>query len=338
MLTRSSYIACTLGALLTIAASAPAAEYKIAPLTKANAEKYKLDTNFYKKSAMVQNILIATSTKVSDHAIAETAYQFDMLMKNINKKVAQRIRDREVLCLLIGHNEMTSDLPQYASTKTGKDLDFYNWRRRGFLSWKHGRPTVVFAEEDVMEYEGGMKIESILIHEFGHVIHGAGFDKALSERQNKTFMQAREKGLWNDGYAAHRFRRIKSKTPVSLMSALVIWFPKQSPELIKKCLDGGDITVNGKATNSKVKVTASDKIQIVFGGPKQCYAGKNRSEYFAEGVQNWYDTNRTMDHDHNHIHTREQLKKYDPDLAKLCQDVLGDSQWRFVSPRKRAGK
>ena len=65
---------------------------------------------------------------------------------------------------------------------------------------------------------------------------------------------------------------------------------------------------------------------------------KNRAEYFAEGVQSWFDTNRTMDHDHNHIHTRDQLKTYDPGLAKLCDEVLGDSDWRFVSPRLRAGK
>ena len=45
-----------------------------------------------------------------------------------------------------------------------------------------------------------------------------------------------------------------------------------------------------------------------------------------------------MDHDHNHIRTREQLKAYDPALAKLCADILGESEWRFVSPRKRAGK
>ncbi len=77
---------------------------------------------------------------------------------------------------------------------------------------------------------------------------------------------------------------------------------------------------------------------IVFGGAKECYAAKNRAEYWAEGVQCWYDTNRTMDHDHNHIHTREQLKDYDPELAKLCEDVLGDADWRFVSPRERAGK
>jgi len=323
--------------MLTIISAAPAAEYQIKPPTAAQAKEYNLDTKFYKKCTMVQNILIATSNGVSDYAHREAAYQFDMLMKNIDKKVAQRIRDRKVLCILIGHKEFTSDLPQYASKRTGKELDYYNWRSRGFLSWKGGRPTVVFAEEDVLEYEGGMRIESILIHEFGHIIHGVGFDDELKKRWSETFNQAREKGLWNDGYAAQRFRRIKSKTPVSLMKALVKSFPDQSPELIEKCLDGGDILVNDKPTNSKVKVTASDQVRIVFGGPKQCYAGKNRSEYFAEGVQNWYDTNRTKDHDHNHIHTREQLKKYDPGLAKLCADVLGDSKWRFVSPHKRAG-
>jgi hypothetical protein len=189
-----------------------------------------------------------------------------------------------------------------------------------------------------MEYEGGMQIESILIHEFGHVIHGAGFDKDLQERLTKTFEAAKAKGLWNDGRAALRFRRIKSEEPVSLFDELVKAFPGEAPGLLRRCLDGGDILVNGEATTSEVKVTARDKVLIVFGGEKECYAGKNRAEYFAEGVQAWYDTNRTMDHDHNRIHTRDQLKAYDPGLAELCQSVLGTSEWRFVSPRRRAGK
>ena len=44
-----------------------------------------------------------------------------------------------------------------------------------------------------------------------------------------------------------------------------------------------------------------------------------------------------MDHDHNHIHTRELLKKYDPDFANLLKDILGEGDWRFTSPRQRAG-
>jgi hypothetical protein len=312
--------------------------FEVKPLGEGQAAEYKLDPGFYQKGALVQDILIATSKRVSDHTILEAAYQFDRVMNTIKPEVARRIRDSKVLCVLVAHNELTSDVPQFKSKETGRELDFYNWRQRGFLTRVDGRSTVLFAEEDVMEYEGGMQIESILIHEFGHVIHGAGFDKDQQRKLTEAFEQAKAKGLWNDGKAAQRFRRVKGDEPVLLLDALVKAFPKQSPELLKRCLDGGDILVNEKPTDSAVKVTGKDKVLIVFGGEKQCYAGKNKAEYFAEGVQCWFDTNRTMDHDHNHIHTREQLKAYDVGLARLCEEVLGDTEWRFVSPRARAGK
>jgi X-Pro dipeptidyl-peptidase len=309
----------------------------IIPLTAEAALPYKLDTGFYKKCATVQDILITSSNKVPDVAYLETAYLFDRIMKSIAPAVAQRIRDQKVVCILIGRDELTSELPQFSSDKKGKELDFYNWRNRGFLTRKEGHPTFLFSEEDVLEYEGGMQNESILIHEFGHVIDGAGFDKELKDRLTQAYKNAKEKGLWNDGYAAQRFRRVNSQEPVSLHDALLKSFPSRSTELLRKCLDGGDILVNGKPTHSKIMVTREDKVLIVFGGPKPCYATVSRAEYWAEGLQSWYDTNRTMDHDHNHIHTREQLKGYDPELAKLCEEVLGDSPWRFVSPRRRAG-
>ena len=85
-------------------------------------------------------------------------------------------------------------------------------------------------------------------------------------------------------------------------------------------------------------MTGKDRVLIVFGGDKRCYAASNRAEYWAEGFQTWYDTNRTMDHDHNHIHQREQLKSYDEGLSALCEEIMGNPEWRFVSPRKRAGK
>ena len=314
------------------------AAYQVKPLTEVQAREYKLDAGFYKKATEVQDILIVTSGKVADQAHHETAYQFDMLMRNINPQIAEAIRKKRVLCLLIGHNEFTSQLPQFTTNKKGEDLDFYNWRQRGFLTRIGSRPTVVFAEEDVMEYEGGMKLESILIHEFGHVVHGAGFDEALQKRLTKTFENVAKTNIWNDGRAAQRYRRIKSDNPVSLFAALKKSFPDESPKLIRKCLDSGDILVNGKKTTAKVKVNKDDKVLIVFGGPKRCYASRNRAEYWAEIYQCWYNTNRTMDHDHNHIHTRAQLIQYDPMGAKLCEDVLGKPEWRFVSPRLRAGQ
>ena len=315
-----------------------AGEYSVHPLSSQLAAEYDLDESFYRKATLAEGILIATSERVSDLAHLEAAYQFGMIMQRINEDIAQRIREKKVLCLLIGHAELTSQLPQFSSAKTGRELDFYNWRNRGFLTRRNDRPTVVFAEEDVLEYEGGMRLESILIHEFGHVIHGVGFDKGLQDRLTECFKKAKESGLWNDGRAAQRFRRVKGNKSVLLLDVLVKSFPDQSPELIRKCLDGGDILVNGKPTHARVEVTGKDKVLIVFGGEKPCYASRNRAEYWAEGVQCWYDTNRTMDHDHNHIQTREQLRAYDSPLAQLCSDVLGDSKWRFLSPRKRAGQ
>jgi len=312
--------------------------YEVKPLTESQASEYKLDTSFYRKATLVQDILIATSVKVSDVAHQETAYQFDMLMRSMKPGIAERIRKKKVLCLLIGHDELTSQLPQFTTGKKGEELDFYNWRQRGFLSHIGSRPTVVFAEEDVLEYEGGMQLESILVHEFGHVVHGAGFDEALQKRLTAAFENVKKNGIWNDGRAAQRYRRIKSESPIKLLAALKKSFPNESPELLRKCLNEGDILLNGKKANARVMVNKNDKVLIYFGGPKQCYAAKNRAEYWAEIYQCWFNTNRTMDHDHNHIHTREQLIEYDPVGAKLCEDVLGKSEWRFISPRKRVGQ
>lgn len=62
---------------------------------------------------------------------------------------------------------------------------------------------------------------------------------------------------------------------------------------------------------------------------KDKYAANNKSEYFAEGVQSWFDTNRENDHDHNHVNTRQELIDYDPALAKLCEEVFGNGPWRY---------
>ncbi|MEM9348319.1 MAG: hypothetical protein AAGB26_17055 [Planctomycetota bacterium] len=333
----------TLTMLLMIALPSLGAEdaYPIAPPTDEQLAYYNLDPGFYKKSTTVQGILIATSASVSDYTIKESAYLFDRMMSSIKPEVAQRVRELGLLCLIIGGTENTSDLPQYRTDKTGEELDFYNWRQRGFLDTKriNGRKQsiVVFAEEDVLETDGGMKDESILIHEFGHVVNRAFTDEQM-KRLTAAYENAKKTGLYQDGYAAQRFRRVTGETPVRLLDALAESFPDQPRELLYACLEGGDITVNGKPTTPYIMVDGEDKVLIHFGGPRGTYAIKNRAEYFAEIFQAWYDTNRTMDHDHNHIHTREQLKKYDPVGTALCMEVLGDGDWRFVSPRLRVGE
>lgn len=65
------------------------------------------------------------------------------------------------------------------------------------------------------------------------------------------------------------------------------------------------------------------------------YASTNHHEYFAEGVQSWFDDNRENDHDHNHVNTRAELLDYDPGLAAMCREVFGDTVLKYAKPATR---
>ena len=68
---------------------------------------------------------------------------------------------------------------------------------------------------------------------------------------------------------------------------------------------------------------------------KGLYADENKEEYWAEGVQSWFDTNRPPDKIHNHVDTRAELEVHDPRLATLIGETLGRSAWRYVKPAER---
>ena len=55
------------------------------------------------------------------------------------------------------------------------------------------------------------------------------------------------------------------------------------------------------------RVKASYESAMKAGLWKGKYASVNHHEYFAEGVQSWFDNNRENDHDHNHVNTRVEL-------------------------------
>ena len=65
------------------------------------------------------------------------------------------------------------------------------------------------------------------------------------------------------------------------------------------------------------------------------YGSSNHHEYFAEGVQSWFDNNRENDNDHNHVNTRKELIEYDLVLADLCKEVFGDTKLVYVKPTLR---
>lgn len=82
-------------------------------------------------------------------------------------------------------------------------------------------------------------------------------------------------------------------------------------------------------------LTAYDAAKV-DGLWKGTYAMENRMEYWAEGAQSWFDTNRANDREHGPIDTRDKLKAYDPRLAALLTEVFGDRPWRYVRADLRA--
>ncbi len=69
---------------------------------------------------------------------------------------------------------------------------------------------------------------------------------------------------------------------------------------------------------------------------KNTYAMTNHAEYWAEGVQSYFDTNRPRpDAQHNHIDTREELKEYDPLLFEMIDEAFRKPKWRYVRFDKR---
>ena len=79
-----------------------------------------------------------------------------------------------------------------------------------------------------------------------------------------------------------------------------------------------------------------DRLQAMFDAAvekglwKDTYAITNKAEYWAEGTQSWFDTNRANDDQHNHVDTRDKLKAYDPSLAALLTEIYGDTDWRYT--------
>ena len=87
--------------------------------------------------------------------------------------------------------------------------------------------------------------------------------------------------------------------------------------------------------------TFQDRLQKTYqnamdqGLWKGKYASTNAAEYFAEGVQSWFDDNRPPDHDHNHVDTRKELREYDPGLAAICKEVFGNTKLVYTKPQER---
>ena len=71
---------------------------------------------------------------------------------------------------------------------------------------------------------------------------------------------------------------------------------------------------------------------LAAGRWDKTYAATNHEEYFAEGVQDYFDCNATSPREgvHNDVNTRDELRAYDPELFALIDEVFRQNPWRYV--------
>ncbi len=85
----------------------------------------------------------------------------------------------------------------------------------------------------------------------------------------------------------------------------------------------------------------NDRLEKTYAGAmaagkwKGKYASTNPAEYWAEGVQSWFNCNRENDAEHNHVNTRAELVEYDPDLAALVGEIYTDHDWQYTPAKTR---
>jgi len=74
------------------------------------------------------------------------------------------------------------------------------------------------------------------------------------------------------------------------------------------------------------------------------YCMQNFGEFWAEGVQSWFDCNRREivhtrdDGTRQFVRTRAELEAHLPEFATLLREVFGDNPWRYTTTGRRIGE
>jgi len=82
------------------------------------------------------------------------------------------------------------------------------------------------------------------------------------------------------------------------------------------------------------KLTSAYNNAVNTGLWQNTYAISNQQEYWAEGVQSWFNANlesATANGIHNHVNTRQELLVHDESLYNLIAQVF-PTDWRYECP------
>ncbi|RKU10439.1 hypothetical protein C6501_13880 [Candidatus Poribacteria bacterium] len=162
-------------------------------------EAFDLDP-FYQQWIDVEGLPVIASEKVNPYAVKEAAWLIRKMLQH-RQDILQALVQNDVRFVVIAHNEMTTQIPEYKNLKPNY---YWDLRARG-LGPRASISIASCGEENLLDYPGNpYPSENILIHEFSHAIHIKGLntvDPSFDKRLKEAFNLARGKGLWRGTYA-----------------------------------------------------------------------------------------------------------------------------------------
>ena len=196
-------------------------------------DAFELDS-FYSQWIDVEGFPVLASAKVNPYALKESAWLIWQMIGH-RPDVLQALVETKARFIVIGHTEMTTDIPEYSHLRP---KFFHNRRGRAFGGWACSAN-----EENVLEYPGhGWSGYSVLIHEFAHTIHLVGLDTVdptFDSRLKNAYHTAIEKGLWLGTYASTNRREYWAEGTIA-------WFN------VREFYDDSGLTVNTRAALENV--------------------------------------------------------------------------------------
>jgi len=219
--------------------------------------------SFYRQYLDARGIPVLSSAAVADPAL-QTACTIVGHMLSARDDVRQAMMGLKMTVVVMGRNEVTTDIPEYANLYTTNPPD--DW--------------------DSYRGIGATKIIPVT---------SAGEENLLCER--------------NDPYA------------------------------------GGNILVQVFATSvllglEAVDATFGDQVKAALSASKAAgrwqgsYALVNEIEYYARGVEAWFDTSAEGNPPDGRVDTRADFQSYDPTLAGFVETSMPGDTWRPDCPKR----
>mmetsp|Transcript_66353 Transcript_66353/g.128306 ORF Transcript_66353/g.128306 Transcript_66353/m.128306 type:complete len:427 (-) Transcript_66353:145-1425(-) len=159
-----------------------------------SADSQQCDLYSVRGAACVRGVVISICSYpcVEERAVSEVVRVVESMLSSVHGDVLARMHQCGCTVGIIGRCQKTSDMPPHSYLKGYKTSDgrCFDQGTRGLGGTKAIPVTTVGEENVMMERDAYFPFESILVHEFGHMVMNCGFDWKQEKRIHSIYQDA----------------------------------------------------------------------------------------------------------------------------------------------------